>query len=201
MKRKKKRKHGELFSFGEEKVRRRLKDLLSHVRELEIARHEAPGDLKPLARGLLEWLARWALYRGDGEVLPEGPPGYGDNAGDDGFTATLRARFGEMFRLTQELDHLMPAVLPSGTFEILRLYRRVHKLLDGEQPDWVLVGEPTDTPEGRREADLKIYEYLKEERCKRMKAIIELVYAHGPMTEDEIFEKLRERGGAAARSS
>ena len=145
---KRKGKSAELFSFGEEKVRRRLNDLRSHVSDLEIARHAAPGDLEPLAQGLLEWLANWALYRGDGDVLPEGPPGYGANDGDGGFTATLLAKFGEMFRLTQDLDRLMPDVLPSGTFDVHRLYRRAHKLIDGEQPDRWLVGDPTDTPKG-----------------------------------------------------
>lgn len=138
---KRKGKSAELFSFGEERVRRRLNDLRSHMTELEIAWHANPGELEPLARAILEWLANWALYRGDGDVLPEGPPGYGVNDRAGGFTATLLAKFGEIFRLTQELDRLMPDVLPSGTFEVHRLYRRVHKLLDGEPPDRTLVAD------------------------------------------------------------
>lgn len=197
---KRKGKSAELFSFGEEKVRRRLNDLRSHVKELETAWHANPVELEPLARALLEWLANWALYRGDGDVLAEGPPGHGVNARYGGFSAMLLAKFGEMFRLTQDLDRLMPDVLPSGTFEVHRLYRRVHKLLDGEQPDRWLVGDPTDTPGGRRKADLDVYEYLREQRRQRMTAMIEIVHEHGPLTADEIFEKLRERR-PAARSS
>lgn len=94
----------------------------------------------------------------------------------------------------------MPAVVPSGSFELLRLYHRVHALIAGERPKEVLVADATDTPNGRRKGDFNVYEQLREDRRQRLTAIVEVLHEHGPLSEDEIVEKLRARRAVTGSS-